>query len=404
MDPIQPNQLNNSVQPNNPIQPNNPVQPNNSIQPNNPVQTNNPVQASQPIQTPVEVNKNQATPPPHDPNSLESFIRQWSAEETKVIWQPLVQNNPVKPEIIEKIVYKKQRFHGFFRTLTILVVVVIGFLMLLEALNVFSLNIAGFDLNVIYPILILFSSIIIWSYKWLFGKLFGLLLFLVVFGWFFTIWVYTWLNPSTETKFGSYISYPSIQTAQYSKLYLNTLMTDLVFIWKKTDNFVEWNYWSDRALEIFSGAKDNYLSYSFQEEKNLNLLQNYYSKISLGVNSKQPLYLYIKNLLSLQKIDLSDTLVQWVKIHAGAMISDIIVWSSLNTLDIESAFTDLSVHLPKDVWVKLTYKHLIWQLELVDFEQKGKWYFESTNIESAQKIINITMRFGGARTKIIWDK
>lgn len=373
-----------------------PMQPNQPIQPNQPEKNQIPDQVSE---------KNQQTPPPQDPTSLESFIRQSSADQSGVAAQPLFQGwTQPQPQVIEKIIYKKQRVHGFFRTLTILALVVIGFLMLLETLNVFSLNINGFNLNLIYPIFILFSSVVIWSYRGLFGKIFGLLLFLVVVGGFFTIWVYTSLNPSTETKFGSYISYPLPENTQYSKLYINTLVSDLTFIGKQTDNFIEWNYGSDRKLMVLSGSKDSFQYYSLQEETNLNLLQNYYSIISLGINSTQPLYLYIKNLLALQKIDLKDTLIKSVKIHSAAMISDIIVWSSVNTLDIESALADITLHLPKDVWVKLTYKHLVWQLELVDFEQKGKWYFESTNIASAQKIVNVTMRFGGARTKIVWNE
>lgn len=363
-----------------------------------------PIQPNQIPNQPIQPDQNVTQTPSNDPSSLEAFIRQTSAGQSGMPSQPLFQGTTSQPQIIEKIVYKQQRVHGFFRTLTILALVVIGFLMLLESLNVFSLNINGFNLNAIYPIFILFSAIVIWSYKGLFGKIFGLLLFLLVVWGFFTIWVYTSLNPSTETKFGSYISYASTETAQYSKLYLNTLVSDLTFAGKKTDNFLEGNYWSDRKLIVFSGSTWNYQYYSFQEETNLNLLQNYYSIISLWVTSTQPLYLYVKNLLALQKIDLSNTLTKAIKIHAGAMISDIVVGSSLKNLDIESSLADITLHLPKDVWVKLTYKHLVWQLELADFEQKWPWYFESTNIATAQKIVNVTMRFGWARTKIIWIK
>jgi hypothetical protein len=35
-----------------------------------------------------------------------------------------------EPQVIEKIVYKKQRVHGFFRTLMLIVLLAIGFLML----------------------------------------------------------------------------------------------------------------------------------------------------------------------------------------------------------------------------------------------------------------------------------
>lgn len=43
--------------------------------------------------------------------------------------EPQIQAQPVI-QIVEKIIYKKQRIHGFFRTLTIIALVAIGFLML----------------------------------------------------------------------------------------------------------------------------------------------------------------------------------------------------------------------------------------------------------------------------------
>lgn len=381
MDPIQPNQA-----------PNVPQQPQPNVDTNQ--QSNVPQQSNQSV-------------PPISNNSLEDFIRQWIPADQKNSQTPPVSQIPNQPQVVEKIIYKKQKVHGFFRTLTIISLVVVGFLMLLETLNIFSLNINGFDLNLIYPVFVIFSSIVIWSYRWLFGKIFGLLLFLVVVGWFFTIGVYTSLNPSTQTQFWSYVAYPSVAWSQYTKLYLSTLVSDLTFQWKQSENIIEWNYGSDRNLLVYSGQGNWYQYYSLQEETNLNLLQNYYSVLSLWINTTQPLYLYIKNLFALQKIDFSNTILRSAKIHAAGLISDIIIGNNITsntTLDIESALADVTLHLPKDVWVKLYYKQLVWQLELNDFEQKGKWYFESTNISTATKVITITMKFGGARTKVVWDK
>lgn len=87
-----------------------------------------------------------------------------------------------EPEIVEKIIYKKQRVHGFFRTLTIITLVLIGFLMLGESMNIAKITIGKFALDTLYPIFVIFSCIIIRSYKGIFGKLFGLFLFLGVFG------------------------------------------------------------------------------------------------------------------------------------------------------------------------------------------------------------------------------
>ena len=93
--------------------------------------------------------------------------------EVETIEEPIVEK-----EVIEKIVYKKQRVHGFFRTLTILVLLLIGFLMLGESMGIATVTIGNFALHSIYPLFVIFSSIVIRSYRDLFGKLFGLILFL----------------------------------------------------------------------------------------------------------------------------------------------------------------------------------------------------------------------------------
>lgn len=68
-------------------------------------------------------------------------------------------------QVVEKIVYKKQRIHGFFRTLTIIALLAIGFLMFGESTGLIELSINTFKLNQIYPLVIILSTIIIRSYR-----------------------------------------------------------------------------------------------------------------------------------------------------------------------------------------------------------------------------------------------
>ena len=71
----------------------------------------------------------------------------------------------LEPQVIERIVYKKPRVHGFFRTLTILALLAIGFLLLGETMNIAKITVGNFALDIIYPIFIIFSTIVIWCYK-----------------------------------------------------------------------------------------------------------------------------------------------------------------------------------------------------------------------------------------------
>jgi hypothetical protein len=70
-----------------------------------------------------------------------------------------------EPQVIEKIVYKRHRVHGFFRTLTLIALLDIGFLMLGESMGIAKITIGNFALDAVYPIFIIFSTIVIRSYK-----------------------------------------------------------------------------------------------------------------------------------------------------------------------------------------------------------------------------------------------
>lgn len=100
------------------------------------------------------------TPPPTQPQEPEPQVPQFFAPQPPVI------------QIVEKIVYKKQRIHGFFRTLTIIALLAIGFLMLGESTGLIELSINSFKLHQIYPLVIILSTIIIRSYRGILGKIF----------------------------------------------------------------------------------------------------------------------------------------------------------------------------------------------------------------------------------------
>lgn len=80
----------------------------------------------------------------------------------------------------QPLLSKSQNVHGFFRTLTLIALLLVGVLMLLEELKIFSLTMDRLDMNMFYPIFVILSVIVIWSYKGIFGKIFGLLMFLSV--------------------------------------------------------------------------------------------------------------------------------------------------------------------------------------------------------------------------------
>lgn len=322
--------------------------------------------------------------------------------------QPNVEVHVDVPQVIERVIYKTQRIHGFFRTLTIIALAIIGFLMLMENYGILKVYIGDFALNTIYPIFIIFSCIVIWSYKWLFGKIFGLIMFLAVVWGFFTINTYNSLNPSAQSKVGDYINYmnPAWNKTwiKLSKISVNTLVWWYEIKGKETDNLLEWKYKSDRKLLVNSWVKTNFDYIKLSEETNRNILQNIYTMVTMGINDKRIVDLSFKNLLGINNIDLSE--VKWFQTNINGWIQDLTVtlgakMFSGNQLNIQLVGWIITLYIPKKVGVKLEFKQLAGSIELTDFDIKGSNKFESRNLSVSDNIVNIKVNSWISKFKII---
>lgn len=311
---------------------------------------------------------------------------------------------PPVVQIIEKVVYKKQRIHGFFRTLTIIALLAIGFLMLGESTGIVELSVNTFKLHQIFPIIIILSSIIIRSYKWVIGKILGLIIFLGVWWWLFTVSVYTSLNPSSKRKEGEILNYNlSASGDKITNLYIQTLVGNSYIDGSNKSNNLEWTRNSDRNLFASSGSNDNISYLKLQEDNNRNILQDHASNIELTIPNKTTFdLLYIKNLLWLHTIDLNTFQWKMLKFHAG--IDDITIKIgnvlSGNKIEIQGTATNIEFDIPRDIGVIMYYKHLIGIFKAPEFITLTGHYFQSQNIATAKSIVNIYVNLWAGNTKI----
>lgn len=335
-------------------------------------------------------------------NNIESLpktttsIPTYTPPPTPTQQQPNIQ--PPVIQIIEKIVYKKQRIHGFFRTLTIIALLAIWFLMLGESTGIINLSVNSFKLHQVFPLFIIFSTIVIRSYRGIFWKIFGLILFLSIFWWMFTIGIYTWLNPSSKRKSWETINYNNINIGQ-TNLYLQTLIGNSYIEGNTTNSGIQSKRNSDRNLLVSSGI--NFIK--FNEDNNRNVLQKYSSKIDLAVPTNTAFDLiYIKNLFWLHTIDLNTFQWKMLKFHAGIDDITIRVGNVLsgNKIEVQGTAANVDITLPKDVWVNLYYKHLVGKLQLEWFEILSGHNFQSTNITTANAIVDIYINLWAGNTNI----
>lgn len=285
--------------------------------------------------------------------------------------------------------------YWFFRILTIGVLVVIGFLMLGESLNLFRFYVWNVSLDTIYPVIIILSTIILRNYKRAFGKIFWLFLFLLVFGWFFSVGIYTSLNQYSKSSFSQTIknNVPKSSLVDFS---IETFIWSINLAGWRQNSFVEWKYKSDRNLIIQNSLSSGMSYFSIEEEKDWNILQDYQTNLDLKISRNQPISLYVKNLLWQHIIDMSNITRNEAKIHLWFADLNLILGKQIvswNLLQIEDSVANVKIQIPEDVWVRMYSKRFIWYMmwELVE-----KWdnYYESTNIDSAEQIVNIDIKSG----------
>ena len=363
-----------------------------------------------------------------DPKLLASHLEDSRTDDTnpsaQVFHQALqgdTQTSPQQPhqvQVIEKIVYKKQRVHWFFRTLTLLALLFVGILMLLEGLWLFALNIGGVSMNTFYPVFIILSVIIIRSYRGIFGKIFGLLMFLSIVAGFFILWVYSSLTPSTKNATWSTISFPLHSGHVYSKVYVSTLLDELHIDGQTGSTLMDAQYDTERPMILFSWDIQSGHNYAILEESSkINLLERVFTRLQVWLNEKQPTYLYVKTLLGQDNLDMSSVNLRGLRIHGGVLSLDAILWSWMSStwlvttwvvskinLDLQAAVADVTLHLPKDMGVRLYYKSYIGRTELTGFTQNDKTDFVSNNLKKSTSILDINAVFGLSRFTILWDR
>lgn len=287
----------------------------------------------------------------------------------------------------------KQKTYWFFRILTIWVLVAIGFLMLGESLNIFRFYIWELALSKVYPVIIIFSTVILWNYKYFIGKLMWLFLFFLVFGGFFSVGIYTSLNQYNKNGFSQNIK-NNIYRSPLVNFSIENFIWSINLEWDKISKFVEWKYKSDRNLVIDSHM-DSWSSYfGIEEEKTWNILQDYKTDLDLKLDKNQLVDIYIKNFLGQHIIDMSKIYWKESKINLWWANLDIILSDDIlsgNLLQIQSVFSNITIQIPSDVWIRLYNKRLAGMLWW-DMVKKWKNYYESTNIDDAKKILNLDIK------------
>lgn len=307
-------------------------------------------------------------------------------------------------EVIEKIVYKKQRVHGFFRTLTILVLLLIGFLMLGESMNIAKITIGNFALHTVYPIFVIFSTIVIRSYRDIFGKLFGLILFLWVFGGFFTIRIYYGFDEDRPAKFTEQVVFQITGSkAEYATI--KTLATNVDLEGNTKSPYLQGIRTADRDMTtstFVSGGQQNSL---IQEDNTLNLLENFVSDLTLYIPTKIDFQnIYIRNARGSENINTQNMNRHKITLNGGInkIVLDINDIAAKSEIEIQWAIQDITINIPKGIGIQMKYRNRIGYKSTPELTYQTWYLYTSNDITTAKKILTLNVNVFIGRLKINW--
>ena len=271
--------------------------------------------------------------------------------------------------------------------------VVVGFLMLLESMNIAKVSIGNIALDAIYPIFVIFSCIVIRSYKGRFGKLFGLFLFLWVFGGFFSIRIFHNLSADTPAKFDTPVLY-EITGTKNENLTISTLVGNMDIEGNTKSPYLQGTRTSDRDMITSKTQTGDQETILIQDHNTLDLLENFISKLTLFVPSTSNFWnIYIKNARGKEDIETSDMHRKKLTLHGGintihVQIDDM---DKLGELEIQWAIQSIVLTIPKDVGVSMKYRQLLGTKNIPNMQYQSWYLYTSTNINQAKKILNVSI-------------
>jgi len=328
-----------------------------------------------------------------------------------------VQQMPLQPNInvnvdrekieITWIEAKKVRVNWFFRWLNILALLWVWVLMLLESMDVLNLRFESFNISGLYAIIVILSVIVMVSRKWLLSKILWLILFLTVIGGLSAITIYHSLTPATSNQFEDKLAF-DLHDGNKADLRFNTYVWDFKIKWSKIPVLLEWQYIADRGYHFSTGISQNNIPYMyFQESSDRNVIQKLKSNLNIKLSQNKSFDLYLKNFVWNYDLDFVWLDFDHATMHGGIWDLRMILWQSVNNwslIEIRSAWSDIEIDIPKNIWVQLYYKQLMWTIELSNFvkSETEKNYFESLNIDTASKVIKIDANIGIGKLKINW--
>jgi spore germination protein GerM len=132
--------------------------------------------------------------------------------------------------------------------------------------------------------------------------------------------------------------------------------------------------------------------------------ENLKNQFYIGIDNNTPVILNINSGASNNNIDLTGIKVQSVALHTGASNVNLTMGGEVDSADvlIEAGASSISLNFPKMVGVKMYIESGMSSQDLTGFVSTEKNTYQSSNYESAEKKISVSVKMGMASLMTNW--
>jgi len=134
------------------------------------------------------------------------------------------------------------------------------------------------------------------------------------------------------------------------------------------------------------------------------MMSNYANDFDLKVNSQIPLSLYLTSGAADINIDASDIMLERAELNTGAARANLTMGDKVNnsSIKIDAGVSDIKIHVPQNVGVKLNIDGGLNSKKLDKFIQIDEKNYESENYSATDKKLNIEADLGVSGIGIDW--
>jgi len=280
-------------------------------------------------------------------------------------------------------------------------VVIFGLIIMLNSLNIISINV---DMWMIWPIFVIFLGLSLFTRKDNVSLMVGSVVSLIVI----ILMCISFFNPKPVVE-NKELSMPIIVSQEMeiekAKIEINAGMGDISLYGLDTMKLVEGNILSNFAkTTVNSSLSNNIQDVKIDIDQKNEWKDNPKNELKLGLNKNIPVDLIFNSGASSNSLDLSEVMAESISVSTGASSLNLKIGDLIDNpnVSIEAGASSIIISLPQTMEGKIIFESALSSKELNKFNYVGDNIYKTTNYDTATKRADITIKTGMASVVVNW--